>query len=66
MAHPGWTVRREAGTLGLAGREVFTSPEGLDYVRTDNRERTDLVTLTMSTPGLGPLVLRPYTRKAGT
>lgn len=48
----GWTVNR------VAGRELFVSPEGLEYVRAAPGAAADLELTSWRTRGLPPLRLR--------
>ena len=50
----GWTVQR------LHGREVFTAPDGSEFVRATAQTAT--LTIMFHRPGLSPLYLKPGSR----
>jgi len=52
--HPGWNVRWVESRSGFQAREVFTSPEGIEYRRTKDPELADVTLAT----DVGPLYLR--------
>jgi hypothetical protein len=58
-----WKVDRVYSKSGMSSREVFTSPEGVEYVRS-SREAAEL-TVPMKSRGLQPLYLRSRSRPFG-
>jgi len=71
--HPGWKVTWQLAERGLQAGfpsyQVFTSPEGVEYVRTKDSVLADVTISDFATPGLGPLYLkcrsRPFTAVHG-
>jgi len=54
----GWTVRWVETRSGFQSREVFTSPEGVEYIRTPNPELAELTITEWRRKGLAPLYLK--------
>lgn len=58
MDRKGWTMRWVDTKSGFQRREVFTSPEGVEYIKTPNAELAEVTITEWRTPGLGPLYLK--------
>ncbi len=54
----GWGYRRVEVARGFNTREVFTSPEGVDYIRTPTAELAEITITNWKRKGLAPLYLK--------
>ncbi len=53
MTHDGWTVRRVYSKNGFTSREVFTDPQGVEWIRARSIKATELeVPMTRGQPPL--------------
>lgn len=58
MTPAGWRVDWVETKSGFQAREVFTSPEGVAYIRTPSPELAEITITEWKRPGLGPLHLK--------
>jgi len=54
----GWTMRRVETRSGFSSREVFTSPDGVEYIRTPSPELAAITITEWKFKGLGPMYLK--------